>query len=95
MVFFLETKSISTETADEWFASFVGTINGYKGYIKKVFIPSAIYNVFSRSGGSLYYNYHNMPWEYGADYRGRAEYEHAPWAGAVATAYFATVGGFR
>jgi len=61
---------------------------GTAKYLVSIFLPSSIYNAFSRDSYILSINYYNMPWEYDADIRGNAGRVHASWAEAVASAYF-------
>ena len=61
-------------------------------YITAIFIPSTVYNGFSRLSPVLNYNYYNMPWEYDADKRGGVNREHASWTAEFAAGYYAIQG---
>ena len=64
---------------------------GAANYINYVFVPSALYNLFSRFNDNLHNNYYNMPWEYDADIRGQAERNHDDWAEVLSELYFIVV----
>ena len=58
-------------------------------YLLSVFVPSASYNLLSRSDPVLSDNYYNMPWVYDADMRGGvSREEHSSWASMGADLYF-------
>ena len=57
-------------------------------YITDVAIPSVIINLISRKSKIIEKNYHNFAWEYDADIRGGASYDHSSWAPVMSDIYW-------
>ena len=61
---------------------------GVEKYITDVAIPSVIINLISRKSKIIDKNYHNFAWEYDADIRGGASFNHSSWAPVMSDIYW-------